>query len=243
LPNALRDAKAIRTIVERFPRAAEATYLIDKPKDEVDREISRLGAEMTPDDRVVFFCAGHGVQKGRINHFIDGQGQGKINLLDTIYNLWHYPKREGRQPGRITAAFLDCCRENAFNAGQPEEGGAADFPQHLTTRDDTRPKGLSELRLDGANYLTMFAAGPNRVANERLRKDDQHSPFTTALMSHLPDRASITDVAMRVTAHVVRTSTLAAREVGATPQVPWIESSLPPGIFLAGRPRPGSAVQ
>jgi uncharacterized caspase-like protein len=111
-------------------------------------------------------------------------------------------KMEAEQ--RVNLVFLDACRDNPFGRGG--------FSQ---------PKGLAPIQ-NAVGTLTAFATKPHHVA---LDGDGRNSPFTTALLKHVPTPGlEIGAIMKRVRLDVISST--------GGKQVPFDESSLITDVVL-----------
>ena len=83
------------------------------------------------------------------------------------------PATSGALVSAVRLVALDCCRNN------PLEGRA-----WAEARGEGGLGALELQRLDGAT-MVVFSASPGKVAKDRVRAGDRHSPFAAALLSEI----------------------------------------------------------
>ncbi len=120
------------------------------------------------------FYAGHGIQHNGVNYLVPVDAviedetdlRKLVNLSDIVEDL--------RNASRVRVFIVDACRDNKVVqqlAGRLPATRAAAFTRGLA-------------RIDGADgTLVAFASQPNRVAADG---EGRNSPFTRALLRHLP---------------------------------------------------------
>ena len=111
-------------------------------------------------------------------------------------------------PDGANIVFLDACRDNPF----------AEELHRTRTRAAVGPRGLSAISGELARgTLIAFATDPNSTAQDGVQGG--HSPFTEALLHHLPDPGSPIDTVM------TRVRTEVWEKTNHT-QRPWVNTSL-----------------
>jgi uncharacterized caspase-like protein len=180
----------------------------------MDEKIAEFARKLDKAGTGLFFYAGHGIQVDGVNWLIpvDARVEGgdlrperaaavktaSINVTQVL------SKMEAEQ--RVNLVFLDACRDNPF--GRSTGSGPA--------------KGLAPIQ-NAVGTLTAFSTKPDHVA---LDGDGRNSPFTTALLKHIPTPGlEIGAVMKRVRVDVIKST--------KGEQVPFDESSLITDVVLA----------
>ena len=167
-------------------------------------------------DVAVFFYGGHGLQVDDQNYFvpIDAKLQTASSLgFETVRLASVQQAMEG--VAKTNIIFLDACRDNPL---------ARNLSRALGTRSSTVERGLAPVRASIGTVIS-FSTQPGNVA---LDGEGRNSPFATALVNHLADPESITDILMSVRNEVVT----ATRQQ----QVPWEHSALRANFFFKEPP-------
>ncbi len=173
----------------------------------------------------ILFYAGHGIQ-------IDGRNY----LLPIDFNLESAVKLAGDMTEvdtiltglddqiRTNIVILDACRNNPLAQQAVTQSGPA---RSITVRSGlAAPSGLGPGATLGAGTLIAFATAPGQVA---LDGEGVNSPFTTALLRHIPTPGlELQAMLTRVRAEVVAAT--------RSKQVPWSNSSLLGEVYLASKP-------
>ena len=163
----------------------------------------------------LFYFSGHGFQVGEENFLIPSDMPRitsytvlKDNALLLRDSLMVGLEEAGAQTKVIV---LDCCRDNPF---------AAQLEKALSgTNKSLRTKGgTGEISGYGAGFYLAFATSPGTSADDG--NGQRNSPFTSALLTHLKDKAgeNIRDLFDEVKETV--------RETSGEEQVPWTNDSL-----------------
>jgi len=177
----------------------------------MDEKIAEFARKLDKAGTGLFFYAGHGIQVDGVNWLIpvDARVEGgdlrperaaavKTASINVTQVL---SKMEAEQ--RVNLVFLDACRDNPFGRSGPA-------------------KGLAPIQ-NAVGTLTAFSTKPGHVA---LDGDGRNSPFTTALLKHIPTPGlEIGTVMKRVRVDVIKST--------KGEQVPFDESSLITDVVLA----------
>ncbi|MCV0396388.1 MAG: caspase family protein [Rhizobiaceae bacterium] len=158
-------------------------------------------------DAALFFYSGHGFQLGGSNRIVPADARLVDEAsLDTETLPLDEIALELRRRSRHSLIFLDACRNDPRPAGfKSTNGGLAPVDASRLTPMDTA----------GGTFVA-FATEPGNVSTDG---EGDHSPFTAALLEHLPTRGiSITDMMIRVRNGV--------RDATEERQTPWDQSSL-----------------
>jgi len=175
-------------------------------------------------DVALFFFAGHGLQMGlrdRAENFlvpVDAALADARRLEDETIRLSRV--LELMETARARVVILDACRDNPLLAAMANTGG-------------TRSVGRGLAPIEGAAQGTLiaFSTAPGAIAADGR---GNNSPFTEALLRHLPTPAlEFRTVLTRVRAEVARAT--------GNAQTPWSNDGLLTELFLAGREAPAAA--
>jgi len=209
LPNPVNDATDLAASLVRLGFSVRT--LTNLKYEDMRRALVEFGEQARGADIALIFFAGHGIQMGGENWLIpvDARVEGgdlrperaaavKIASINVTQVL---SKMEAEQ--RVNLVFLDACRDNPFGRSGPA-------------------KGLAPIQ-NAVGTLTAFSTKPGHVA---LDGDGRNSPFTTALLKHIPTPGlEIGGVMKRVRVDVIKST--------KGEQVPFDESSLITDVVLA----------
>ena len=186
----------------------------DLDKRGMEAKIREFGKKLDRADLALFFYAGHGLQVADKNYLvpIDAKlerpgdlGLDTVTVDDVLVQMESEP--------RVNLVFLDACRDNPL---------ARSLARSLGARSITVGQGLAPIQ-SAVGTMIVYATQPKNVA---LDGDGRNSPFTAALLKHIPTPGlEIGAVMKRVRADVYR----ATREK----QLPWDHSSLIGDVMLA----------
>ncbi|WP_238364970.1 caspase family protein [Mesobacterium pallidum] len=208
LPNAVRDARDVARALRSIGFAVHDGY--DLTRTDTLRLIDEVTRGLRSDQVALFYFSGHGIQIGGENFVIpvDARGEEAAELKTASVNLQSLLREMELRADR-NIIILDACRNNPFEA-------------RMTGRSlGSVSRGLARLDAGVDSYIA-FSTQPGNVA---LDGEGANSPFTAALLRHLPDAGADLHGLMRaVRADVVRETD------GA--QIHWENSSLIDQIYL-----------
>lgn len=172
LSNPERDAASIAALLEtiRFDVVQSRQNLSGAALRRVVNEFFDLAS--TADVAVVFY-AGHGIEVDGINYLVpvDAALVRDRDIYDEALSLDRV--LQAAEPAKkLRLIILDACRDNPFTRS---------MKRTLTSRSVSR--GLVGIEPNKSNTLIAFAAKAGSTADDG---DNQHSPFTSALLEHLP---------------------------------------------------------
>jgi uncharacterized caspase-like protein len=157
------------------------------------------------------YYAGHGVQIDGRNYLVPvdaselARATAPIELFDLDRLLTGLDDE-----ARANIIILDSCRDNPMET------------RTGVTRSGSRGGGLAAYANVASGMLIAFATAPGQTAEDG---NGEHSPFTTALLKHLPTaKLEINQMLNRVRADV--------RDATKKAQTPWTNSSLMGDVFL-----------
>ena len=188
----------------------------DLAKPAMDGKIADFLKALSGADVAVFFYGGHGLQVSDQNYLvpIDAKLQTASSLnFETVRLASVQQAMEGEAKTNII--FLDACRDNPL---------ARNLARALGTRSAEPPLELAAVKA-AIGTVISFSTQPGNVA---LDGEGRNSPFAAALVDHLADPESITDILMSVRNDVVSATN--------QHQVPWEHSALRANFFFAGPP-------
>jgi hypothetical protein len=191
----------------------------DATRAQIEEALRRFGRAADGAEIALFFYAGHGMQVGGENYLMPVDAR-VADARDIDYELIALPLvTRAMERARVRILILDACRDNPL---------AAQIRGLSGTRSVGR--GLARIEQVDLGTLVAFATSPGAVA---LDGAGRNSPFTAALLQHLPTPGlEIRQVMTRVRASVVQ-------ETGGQ-QIPWDNSSLITEVVL--RPGAGGTV-
>jgi uncharacterized caspase-like protein len=173
LPNPPADALAMAGLLKSL--GFDVVTGIDLGREATGQKMSEFAKISAGADVAVFFYAGHGFQLGGKNLLVPVDANVKSELdakfsaieIDTLLE-------QTMADAKVKIVLLDACRDNPF-----AKQILASVPK---TRSVTLNAGLAEMK-PGEGTLVAFATGPGQVA---IDGEGAHSPFTNALLTHLP---------------------------------------------------------
>ena len=223
LPNPPMDAKAIASLLRGMGfDVVEGSNLA---RDTMSTKLLEFSKRTQGADVALFFYAGHGIAVDGVNYLLPVDADIKtiadvklgnaINIDDAL--------EQTLAGAKVKLVFLDACRDNPFAAKIKENAAQA-------KRSVTIEKGLAEMK-SAEGTLISFATGPGQTALDG--PEGTHSPFTNALLAHLPEKGvEIQQVMTEVRAEV--------HEQTNNGQLPWGNTNLIGSVYLNGTPAPAA---
>jgi lipoprotein NlpI len=212
LPNPRNDAVDMAAILRKLGFDVIDGHDLDRR--DMENKIREFSRKIENADLALFYYAGHGLQVTGKNYLVpidaklEREGDLSFEAIDVDVVL--QPLENGP---RANLVFLDACRNNPL---------ARNFARSLGIRSAAVGMGLASIQ-GGIGTMILYATQPNNVA---LDGDGRNSPFTGALLAHLPNPGvDISIVLRRVRADVIRATN--------QKQVPWDHSSLVGELVLA----------
>jgi uncharacterized caspase-like protein len=186
----------------------------DLDKRGMETKIIEFSRKLDDANLALFFYAGHGLQVSGKNYLVpvDAKVERAADLsFETIDVSQVLAQMEADK--RVNLVFLDACRDNPL---------ARSLARTMGTRSAAVGQGLASIQ-SAIGTLIGYATQPDNVA---LDGSGRNSPFTTAMLKHLPTPGLDISVLMRrVRADVVQAT--------GQKQVPWDHSSLIGEVILA----------
>jgi len=162
------------------------------------RTIENFARSLDGADVGLFFFAGHGLQMNEKNYLVSANARLESEFLlssetielDAIVRLM-----ESKAPTNLV--FLDACRNNPL---------AENLKRSLMSlkRSVSLGRGLARVEPSGRDTLVAFAAAPGQEATDGA---ERNSPFTTALLQHMPKPGLEVSVMLKEVAADVRRDT------------------------------------
>ncbi len=206
LPNPKNDADKISTMLKGL--GFQVIVGLDGTKVQMEASIREF-VRILPDSKAaLLFYAGHAMQVKGSNYLIpiDAKLEDSTAIDFETINLASILNFVDA-PGRVSIALLDACRDNPMSRRFARSFGA--------TRSAFLGRGLATPSGTG-DLLIGFATAPGEVA---LDGDGENSPFTLALLKHLPTKGLEIEVMLKRVRNEVSTLT-------AGSQIPWVSSGL-----------------
>jgi len=223
LPNPPMDSKAIASLLRNMGfDVVEGSNL---SRDSMSAKLLDFSKRTQGADVAIFFYAGHGIAVDGVNYLLPVDADIKsvadvklgaaINIDDAL--------EQTMQGAKVKLVFLDACRDNPFAAKIKAAAEKA-------SRSVSVPQGLAEMK-SAEGTLISFATGPGQTALDG--PEGTHSPFTNALLAHLPEKGiEIQQVMTEVRAEV--------HEQTNNGQLPWGNTNLIGAVYLNGVPAPAA---
>jgi uncharacterized caspase-like protein len=209
LANPVNDARAIAATLRQIGFQVIDGYDLDYAG--MRRTISDFLLKVSNAQVAVVYYAGHGIQLDGRNYLVPTDAKlvdkktAGLEMFDMDQILSPLD-----DPGRANIVFLDACRNDPFAS------------QIATTRGFDTSVGLSGYTNVSAGMYIAFATAPGKVAEDGT---GAHSPFTTALLKHLPTpKIALPDMFRRVRTDVI------AETKGK--QIPWVQESLIGDVYM-----------
>jgi hypothetical protein len=218
LANPGNDARAIASALR--PLGFQVELLVDADRAQMEAAIRRFGSRAEGAEAALFFYAGHAIEVGGQNMLapVSAQVRSERDLPFELIGLdLVMSQAEGR--AHVLLVFLDSCRDNPFRGalGSASRGGGS--------------RGLAAPAQSATGTLVAFATAPGTVA---LDGRGQNSPFTAALLRHLPTPGLEVRSLMGRVRQTVRVETQGR-------QIPWDSSSLEGEFFFRAGPAVAAA--
>jgi uncharacterized caspase-like protein len=172
LPNPSNDASAIAKLIKDIGFDA-VDFRRDLVGTDLRRAIREFSQQARGADIAIVFYAGHGIELNGTNYLVptDGKLEQDFDVEDETVPLDRL--LAAVEPAkRLRLVILDACRDNPF---------IKRMKRTVATR--AIGQGLAKVEPTSSDTLIAFAAKAGSIANDG---DGLHSPFTTALLKHLP---------------------------------------------------------
>ncbi len=173
LKNPKNDARAMSAMLKRL--GFEVVFGTDLNKRSLEETVRKFVTKLRRADVSLFFYAGHGLQVSGRNYLIpiDAAVKDETALDFELVKVSVISNYMGGN-GNVGVILLDACRDNPLTRS---------MAANLGTRSSQVGRGLARIPSIGGGLLVGFATAPGDVAADGTGKN---SPFTTALLKHLP---------------------------------------------------------
>jgi uncharacterized caspase-like protein len=223
LPNPPMDAAAMAAMLRKV--GFDVVEGVNLARDEMTRKLLDFGQRAQGAEIAVFYYAGHGIAISGVNYLlpVDADIKSEIDVkLGAAINV-DVTLDQTMADARVKLVFLDACRDNPFAARIKQAA-------EQTKRSVALQRGLAEMK-SAEGTLISFATGPGQTALDG--PEGTHSPFTNALLAHLPEKGvEIQQVMTEVRAEV--------HEQTNNGQLPWGNTNLIGAVYLNGTPAPAA---
>lgn len=228
LRNPLNDANDMAKVLRSL--GFEVVVGTDLDQQAFASQVDQFGRMLEGADVGLFFYAGHGLQVNDKNYLVSTQAKLENEFLipaetvelDAIIRLM-----ESRT--RVNLVFLDACRNNPLADRLRQNLAAAN-------RSVALGRGLARIEPTGRDTLVAFAAAPGQEAADGR---DRNSPFTAALLQHLPKPGVEVSVMLKgVTAQVRRETNNAQRPQQLSDMSRTFYFAKPDAVIAAAQPQP-----
>lgn len=182
---------------------------VDTDKRRLDGALRAFTDVLAKADVALFFYAGHGLQVGQHNYLvpIDAKLERERDLeFEAVRLDFVLRQMEIDREGKTSIVILDACRDNPLSRN---------LARTMGTRSAAIGRGLAA----AATGLGTFIAYSTQPGNVALDGEGRNSPFTTALVRHMP----VPGRSLNATMIEVRKDVVAAT---GGKQVPWDHSAL-----------------
>ena len=199
----------------------EVIQAVNADKRRLDAFLRAFADKLAGADVALFYYAGHGLQVGLQNYLIpvDAKLERERDLeFEAVKLDFVLRQMEIDREGKTTIVMLDACRDNPLSRN---------LARSMGTRSTAIGRGLAPAST-GLGTFIAYATQPGNVAldGEGMR----NSPFTTALLKHVPARGrNLPATMIEVRKDVVQAT--------SGRQVPWDHSALTGDFYFV----PGAA--
>jgi formylglycine-generating enzyme required for sulfatase activity/uncharacterized caspase-like protein len=196
LRNPSNDARDMAEALKKL--GFEVVLGIDLDQDRFATTIETFARTLDSADVALFFYAGHGLQINDKNYLVSINAEltneflitSETIQLDAIIRLM-----ESKTP--INIVLLDACRNNPLTENLKRS-------LEVMRRTATLGRGLARVEPSGRDTLVAFAAAPGQEAADGMGRN---SPFTAALLQHMPKPGVEISVMLKEVAADVREAT------------------------------------
>ena len=175
LPNPANDASAVASLLKDIGFAV-VDFRRDLVATDLRRAIREFAQQARGADIAIVYYAGHGIELNGTNYLVptDGRLEQDFDVEDETVPLDRL--LAAIEPAkRLRLVMLDACRDNPF---------VKRMKRTVATR--AVGQGLAKVEPTSSDTLIAFAAKAGSIANDG---EGPHSPFTVALLKHLPSPA------------------------------------------------------
>ncbi len=169
LPNARRDAKAVKDKLSQIGFAVDLVF--DASKQELHRQLASFSVKAATSDVAIFYFAGHGLVYKNENFIVPVDAQLQHSNMITFEAQSLNRLVEETSARDLSLTIVDACRNIPFRYQTDD----------ISTVRSSTP-GLAPIEPSG-NKLVFYSAKHGQVSFDGA--NGEHSPFTSALLSHL----------------------------------------------------------
>ena len=220
LENPISDARAMGDMLRGL--GFEVVEGIDLDRAGMQAAIGKFAKRLEGADIALFYYAGHGIQVDGRNLLIptDAEIETESDLALATIPLQVIQQQMADAP-RVKLVILDACRDNPFH---DQLQASLPATRALSTPDGLAPVSLAD---DTGGTFIAFATDPGAYAQDGHGKP--HSPFTQALLTHMPKPGiELHEMMIDVRSDVWKDTQETQR--------PWSNSSLTGKVYLGARP-------
>ncbi len=214
LANPHNDAEAVaKTLIGVGFEVISGLDLTNAETEKKAREFAK--AAKTADVSLLYY-AGHGLQIAGENYIVpvDAKVEDETAISFELINVSKITNFMGGLD-KVGIILLDACRDNPFSRSLKRSLSAS--------RAASVDQGLAPISAEGGGLFVAFSTAPGDVAADG--EGMTNSPFTTALLKHLPTKGlEINTVMTRVKAEVAKMT--------KNDQRPWTNSDLTTEVYL-----------
>jgi len=217
LENPSNDAAAMARVLQGM--GFTVIQGVDLKRTDMENKIADFARAAATADVSLFFYAGHGIQVSGRNYLVPVEAavKDKTSLAFELIDVQKVTQFMGGN-GKTSIVLLDACRDNPLTRSLARSLGSS--------RSSSVGQGLAPIRAEHGGMLIGFATAPGDVAADG--DGMANSPFTTALLKHLPTPGLEIELAMKkVKAEVL--------QLTGNKQRPWHNSDLAREIYLVSK--------
>jgi peptidoglycan hydrolase-like protein with peptidoglycan-binding domain len=195
LENPPNDARAMAKVLDAA--GFEIILSIDADHAQLGRDLVSFYEKARGAEAALFYFAGHGMQIDGKNYLLSRSAEVADAFLinQDGYDLNDIMSAVYGSGAKMAIAIIDACRNNPLANTLVKKTRAAGRSTAGLSR------GLAPIDLNAPNSLVVFATAPGNLALDGM--GEANSPFTTALLNHLPTpELEISVMLKRVTAEV-----------------------------------------
>jgi hypothetical protein len=181
LLNPKNDAPAIAKMFKDM-EFDQVDLVIDVGNLEFKRAIRHFADASADADVAVVYYAGHAIEVGGVNYMlpVDAKLASDRDVEDEAIDLNRIVDSDGAKKLRLV--IIDACRDNPFLAAKQQHQAVRSTAPVLRAR----KSGLGLVNVAGSQTMVAYAAEAGTSAEDGVG-NNAHSPFTAALIRHLPE--------------------------------------------------------
>jgi uncharacterized caspase-like protein len=214
LANPHNDAEAVASALTIL--GFEVIKGLDLSNSDTVAKVREFAKSAKTADLSLLYYAGHGLQIAGENYIVpvDAVVEDETAISFELINVSTITNFMGGLD-KVGVVLLDACRDNPFSRSLKRSLSAS--------RAASVEQGLAPISAEGGGLFVAFSTAPGDVAADG--EGMTNSPFTTALLKHLPTKGlEINTVMTRVKAEVAKMT--------KNDQRPWTNSDLTTEVYL-----------